>query len=141
MPETKPVEELLIEMRSKTHIATWPTSTAHAGLVTIEDLLEEIVARSSRIRLAEQMMVDLGEGRYPGRRAHADHDLNAAFGTDVELEADSVGGLFIEIAVASEAGESIEYRACASRARGRRQPDPPGDRRPAGSTTEEGGRG
>jgi CBS domain containing-hemolysin-like protein len=35
-------------------------------------------------------------------------DLNEAFGTDVELEADSVGGLFIEIAGRiPEAGESI----------------------------------
>jgi putative hemolysin len=111
VPETKPVEELLIEMRSKTHIAIVADEYGGtSGLVTIEDLLEEIVGEIfDEYDVAEQMMVDIGEGRMliDGRTPIG--DLNEAFGTDVELEADSVGGLFIEIAGRiPDAGESIE---------------------------------
>ncbi|MCE5191499.1 MAG: hemolysin family protein [Actinomycetia bacterium] len=111
VPETKPVEELLIEMRSKTHIAIVADEYGGtAGLVTIEDLLEEIVGEIfDEYDVAEQMMVDLGDGRMLVDGRTPIDDLNAVFGTDVELEADSVGGLFIEIAGRiPEAGESIE---------------------------------
>ncbi len=142
VPETKPVEELLIEMRSKTHIAIVADEYGGtAGLVTIEDLLEEIVGEIfDEYDVAEQMMVDLGEGRILVDGRTPIDDLNAAFGTDVELEADSVGGLFIEIAGRiPEAGESIEVEGLRITAR-----EVEGNRirqvivEPAGSTTEEG---
>ncbi len=111
VPETKPVEELLMEMRTKTHIAIVADEYGGtAGLVTIEDLLEEIVGEIfDEYDVAEQMMVDLGEGRMLVDGRTPIDDLNAVFGTDVELEADSVGGLFIEIAGRiPDAGETIE---------------------------------
>ncbi|PKQ38532.1 MAG: hypothetical protein CVT59_00075 [Actinobacteria bacterium HGW-Actinobacteria-1] len=111
VPETKPVEELLMEMRSKTHIAIVADEYGGtAGLVTIEDLLEEIVGEIfDEYDVAEQMMVDLGDGRILIDGRTPIDDLNTVFGTSVELEADSVGGLFIEIAGhIPDAGESIE---------------------------------
>lgn len=111
VPETKPVQELLIEMRTKTHIAIVADEYGGtAGLVTIEDLLEEIVGEIfDEYDVEEQMMVDLGDGRMLIDGRMPIDDLNEAFGTDVELEADSVGGLFIEIAGRiPEAGESIQ---------------------------------
>jgi len=44
------------------------------------------------------MMVDLGGGRARIDARMPIDDLNEAFGTDIELEADSVGGLFVELA-------------------------------------------
>ncbi len=100
VPETKPVEELLIEMRTKTHIAIVADEYGGtAGLVTIEDLLEEIVGEIfDEYDTAMPMMVDLGGGRARIDARMPIDDLNEAFGTDIELEADSVGGLFVELA-------------------------------------------
>jgi CBS domain containing-hemolysin-like protein len=100
VPETKPVEELLIEMRTQTHIAIVADEYGGtAGLVTIEDLLEEIVGEIfDEYDTALPMMVDLGGGRARIDARMPIDDLNEAFGTDIELEADSVGGLFVELA-------------------------------------------
>lgn len=100
VPETKPVEELLIEMRTQTHIAIVADEYGGtAGLVTIEDLLEEIVGEIfDEYDTAMPMMVDLGDGRARVDARMPIDDLNEAFGTDIELEADSVGGLFVELA-------------------------------------------
>ncbi|HZL06141.1 MAG TPA: hemolysin family protein, partial [Coriobacteriia bacterium] len=100
VPETKPIEELLIEMRTRTHIAIVADEYGGtAGLVTIEDLLEEIVGEIfDEYDVAMPMMIDLGDGRARIDARMPIDDLNAAFGTDIELEADSVGGLFVELA-------------------------------------------
>ncbi|MDO8950454.1 MAG: hemolysin family protein [Actinomycetota bacterium] len=111
VPETKPVEELLIEMRTKTHIAIVADEYGGtAGLVTIEDLLEEIVGEIfDEYDVEETLMIDLGDGRYRVDGRTPIDDLNAVFGTDVELEADSVGGLFVELSGRiPEAGETLE---------------------------------
>jgi putative hemolysin len=111
VPETKPVEEMLIEMRTKTHIAIVADEYGGtAGLVTIEDLLEEIVGEIfDEYDVEEPLMIDLGGGRFMVDGRTPIDDLNAAFGTDVELEADSVGGLFVELAGhIPEAGETLE---------------------------------
>jgi len=111
VPETKPVEELLIEMRTKTHIAIVADEYGGtAGLVTIEDLLEEIVGEIfDEYDTEETMMVDLGDGCYRVDGRTPIDDLNAVFGTDVDLEADSVGGLFVElIGHIPDAGETLE---------------------------------
>lgn len=110
VPETKPIEELLVEMRTRTHIAIVADEYGGtAGLVTIEDLLEEIVGEIfDEYDRAEPMMVglDLGRFRVDGRMPI--DDLNTAFGTDIDIEADTVGGLFIELTGhIPEGGEEI----------------------------------
>lgn len=100
VPETKPVEELLAEMRSRTHIAIVADEYGGtAGLVTIEDLLEEIVGEIfDEYDVEEPMVVALGDGRYRVDGRMPVDDLNELFGTEIDIEADSVGGLFVELA-------------------------------------------
>lgn len=110
VPETKPVEELLFEMRAKTHIAIVADEYGGtAGLVTLEDLLEEIVGEiSDEYDREEALLVELGDGRYRVDARLPVDDLNATFGTDIEADADSVGGLFTEVAGhIPEVGESL----------------------------------
>ncbi len=112
VPETKPVEELLREMRATTHIAIVADEYGGtAGLVTLEDLLEEIVGEiSDEYDREEPLVVDLGDGRYRVDARLPVDDLNELFGTDLETDADSVGGLFTEVAGRiPEEGESVQF--------------------------------
>lgn len=112
VPETKPVEELLREMRATTHIAIVADEYGGtAGLVTLEDLLEEIVGEiSDEYDREEPLVVDLGEGRFRVDARLPVDDLNELFGTDLETDADSVGGLFTEVAGRiPEQGESVGF--------------------------------
>ena len=111
VPETKPVEELLLEMRAKTHIAIVADEYGGtAGLVTLEDLLEEIVGDiSDEYDRVETLIAEVGEGRYCVDARLPVDDLNEQFGTDIETDADSVGGLFTELAGRiPNVGESLE---------------------------------
>ncbi len=111
VPETKPVEELLLEMRVKTHIAIVADEYGGtAGIVTLEDLLEEIVGEiSDEYDREEPLLVDLGDDRYVVDARWPVDDLNELFGTDIETDADSVGGLFTEVAgKIPDVGESVE---------------------------------
>lgn len=111
VPETKPVEELLVEMRTQTHIAIVADEYGGtAGIVTLEDLLEEIVGEiSDEYDREEPLVTALGERRYRVDARLPVDELNELFGTDIDIDADSVGGLFTEIAGhIPEAGESVE---------------------------------
>lgn len=111
VPETKPVEELLLEMRATTHIAIVADEYGGtAGIVTLEDLLEEIVGEiSDEYDREEPLVVDLGEERYRVDARLPVDDLNELFGTDLETGADSVGGFFTDVAGRiPELGESLE---------------------------------
>jgi CBS domain containing-hemolysin-like protein len=111
VPETKSVEELLLEMRDRTHIAIVADEYGGtAGLVTIEDILEEIVGEIfDEYDLAVALVEELGDDRYRVDARLSIDDMNELFGTDLEPEADTVGGLFTELAGRiPEAGESIE---------------------------------
>ena len=111
VPETKPVEALLIEMRNRTHIAVVAVEYGGtAGLVTIEDLLEEIVGEIfDEYDRLEQLVVKLGEGRYRVDARLPVDEFNDRFGTAIDLEADTVGGLVTEIAGhIPRVGESVE---------------------------------
>jgi CBS domain containing-hemolysin-like protein len=110
VPETKPVHELLVQMRRTAHLAMVADEYGGtAGLVTIEDLLEEIVGEIfDEYDRQVPLMVDLGGGRHRVDARMPVTELNEHFGTDIEREADSVGGLFIEEAGRiPETGESV----------------------------------
>ncbi|MBN1192385.1 MAG: HlyC/CorC family transporter [Coriobacteriia bacterium] len=112
VPETKPVDELLVEMRQrKTHMALVADEYGGtAGLVTIEDLLEEIVGEIfDEYDRAEPMVTELGDGELLLDARLPIDDFNDLLGTDIELEADSIGGLFVELAGhIPQPGEELE---------------------------------
>ena len=97
VPESKPVDELLREMQAnRQHVAVVVDEYGGtAGLVTIEDVLEEIVGEITDEYYEEQVAVEQIDddtarvsSRYPI------DDLDELFGFDVEEEdVDSVGGL------------------------------------------------
>ena len=97
VPESKPVDALLSEMQaSRQHIAVVVDEYGGtAGLVTIEDLLEEIVGEITDEYDAEQVeteLLDDGSVRVSSR--FPIDDLDELFGFDVEEEdVDSVLGL------------------------------------------------
>jgi CBS domain containing-hemolysin-like protein len=97
VPDSKPVDALLSEMQAmRQHIAVVVDEYGGtAGLITIEDLLEEIVGEITDEYDEEEIEVEQLDGgatrvssRYPI------DDLDELFGFDVEEEdVDSVGGL------------------------------------------------
>ncbi|HET6498616.1 MAG TPA: hemolysin family protein [Coriobacteriia bacterium] len=111
VPETKPVQELLREMRTRTHIAVVADEYGGtAGLVTIEDLLEEIVGEIfDEYDEAVTLLVELDDGTVTVDARLSVDDLNERFDTAIELEAETVGGLFTEVAGhIPVVGESVE---------------------------------
>ena len=100
VPETKQVEELMVEMRTKTHIAIVADEYGGtAGLVTLEDLLEEIIGEiSDEYDREEPLVTELEDGRFSVDARLPVDDLNELFGTDIDIDADSVGGVFTEVA-------------------------------------------
>jgi CBS domain containing-hemolysin-like protein len=98
VPESKPVDALLREMQARQiHVAiVIDEYGGTAGLVTIEDILEEIVGEIADEYDREQPVVDWLE---PGRRARVTarlpvEDLAELFGVRIEAEdVETVGGL------------------------------------------------
>ncbi len=110
VPETKQVEELLVEMRTRTHIAIVADEYGGtAGLITLEDLLEEIIGEiSDEYDREVPLITELDEGRFSVDARLPVDDLNEVFGTDIDIDADSVGGLFTEVAGRiPQVGESV----------------------------------
>jgi putative hemolysin len=111
VPETKPVEELLREMRRRTHIAiVLDEYGGTAGLVTMEDLVEEIVGEIyDEYDEQVQLVTDLGEGRFRIDGRLPMDDLAELLEVEFDTEADTVAGLVSELAGhIPEAGESVE---------------------------------
>jgi CBS domain containing-hemolysin-like protein len=100
VPETKPVRELLFEMRAKTHIAIVADEYGGtAGLVTIEDLLEEIVGEIfDEYDSAIPLVVRLDNTRYRVDARIPVDDVNERFGTAIAMDADTLGGVVSELA-------------------------------------------
>ena len=97
VPDSKPVDALLSEMQAmRQHIAVVVDEYGGtAGLVTIEDILEEIVGEITDEYDEEEIdvqVLDSGATRVSSR--YPIDDLDELFGFDVEEEdVDSVGGL------------------------------------------------
>ncbi len=111
VPETKPIDELFVEMRARTHIAI--VADEHggtAGLVTIEDLLEELVGEIfDEYDREEPLVQDEGDGRYRVDARLPIDDVNEVFGTGIDVDADTIGGVVSIIAGhIPEVGESFE---------------------------------
>jgi CBS domain containing-hemolysin-like protein len=113
VPETKAIEDLLSEMRHRTHIAIVADEYGGtAGLVTIEDLLEEIVGEIyDEYDPQVAMVTTLPDGRVRVDARLAVGDIDERFGTLLDVEADTAGGLFTELAGRiPQVGESVEVQ-------------------------------
>jgi CBS domain containing-hemolysin-like protein len=115
VPESKKVADLLREMQQeKSHIAMVTDEYGSvSGLVTLEDLLEELVGEiEDEYDRAEPEMVDLGEGRYRVDGRASIDDVNELL--DVELPHDgwdSVGGLMLGLMGSiPEEGEEVGFQ-------------------------------
>jgi CBS domain containing-hemolysin-like protein len=127
VPDSKPVDELLREMQAaRVHMAVVIDEYGGtAGLVTIEDILEEIVgeiADEYDVESPEVVAHSDGSYRIPSRLPV--DDLAELIGVRLKDEVDTVGGLFAErLGVVPIPGASIEvgdYRLTAEAAQGRR---------------------
>ncbi len=118
VPETKPVHELLTEMKAQqVHIAiVLDEYGGTAGIVTVEDIIEEIVGeindehepatkREPEIRMIEDGMAEVDA------RVYVD-DLNDAMGLELpeDEDYDTVGGfVFSTLGHVPQQDESFEY--------------------------------
>ena len=97
VPESKPVDDLLREMqRDQSHFAVVVDEYGGtAGLITIEDIIEEIVGEiADEYDREAPGLEDLGDGRFRVPAAMDIDDLADLFGVEIEEdEVDTVGGL------------------------------------------------
>jgi len=99
VPEVLPVNDLLAEMRTRTHVALAVDEYGGiSGLVSLEDILEEIVGDiRDEHDLEEALFLEQPDGSWlVGGSAHVEQ-LEAFFGLDIERdrEFDTVGGLVV----------------------------------------------
>ncbi|MGH9063915.1 MAG: hemolysin family protein [Acidimicrobiales bacterium] len=128
VPETKPVAGLMREMQDqKFHLSVVVDEYGGtAGLVTLEDLIEELVGEIvDEFDVEEPVFVPLANGEYRVNARMPMDELNELLHADLpEGDWDTVGGLMLSLLghVASE-GESVEadgHRLVAERVQGRR---------------------
>ncbi|WP_082369214.1 hemolysin family protein [Arthrobacter sp. ERGS1:01] len=97
VPESKPVDDLLKELQvESTHVAIVVDEYGGtAGLVTLEDLIEEIVGEiADEYDSVAPEVQGLGQGRYRIRARMAVDDLGELFGKELDDdEVDTAGGL------------------------------------------------
>lgn len=97
VPESKPVSDLLSELQQEsTHVAVVIDEYGGtAGLVTLEDLIEEIVGEIvDEYDSNDAEVTDLGDGTYRVRSRMSIDDLGELFDIDLDDdEVDTVGGL------------------------------------------------
>jgi CBS domain containing-hemolysin-like protein len=128
VPESKPVDDLLREMQAmRQHIAIVVDEYGGtAGLITIEDLLEEIVGEiTDEYDAAEVVVEELENGVVRVSSRYPVDDLDELFGFDIEEEdVDSVGGLMAKhlgrVPIPGSVVEAWGLRFEAEQAAGRR---------------------
>lgn len=113
VPETKPITKLLREMQaSQQHLAiVIDEFGGTAGLVTIEDLIEELVGEiADEYDEEDPMIVEVDGAWIVDARLDVD-DLAVAVGVDLPSdEWDTVGGLVLELAGrVPEVGEAFDH--------------------------------
>ena len=113
VPETKRLGQLLTEIRRKKgHMAVVVDEYGSvAGLVTLEDLLEEIVGEiDDEFDPEDAPIVRLGPDRYRVEGGLPVEEFNERFGRDLsEEDYHTVGGIiFGELGQAPEVGDSVE---------------------------------
>ncbi|MBQ7680340.1 MAG: HlyC/CorC family transporter [Butyrivibrio sp.] len=99
--EYKKTADLMLEMREKAQNVAFVLSEygATVGMITLEDLLEEIVGeiRDEYDSDEEELIKEIGEGRYLIEANQKLDDINDVCGTNLHSEDyDSIGGLMIE---------------------------------------------
>lgn len=128
VPESKRLAELLQEMREQQFhmVLVVDEFGSVAGLVTLEDLLEELVGEiADEHDVDEEDVVALGDGSYRVDASVSISDLSEILGMDLPRERwNTVGGLMFGLLGAiPEAGESVVFenlRFTAERVHGRR---------------------
>ncbi|MDD3718603.1 MAG: hemolysin family protein [Actinomycetota bacterium] len=115
VPETKRVSELLTELRTLTiHMAiVLDEYGGTSGLVTIEDLLEEIVGEIfDEYDAALELYESLGDGRYSFDARISIDDLNELLCTELPAhEWDTLGGLMYNLmGKIPKQGEAVEFQ-------------------------------
>lgn len=128
VPESKPVDDLLREMQARRqHVAVVVDEYGGtAGLITIEDLLEEIVGEITDEYDSDQIEVEqLPDGVYRVSSRYPVDDLDELFGFEIEEEdIDSVGGLLAKhlgrVPIPGSVVEAHHLRFEAERVAGRR---------------------
>jgi putative hemolysin len=128
VPETKRVSELLTELRTLTiHMAiVLDEYGGTSGLVTIEDLLEEIVGEIfDEYDSALELYESLGDGKYSFDARISIDDLNELLDTKLPAhEWDTLGGLMYNLmGKIPKQGEAVEFegmRLTAQKVVGRR---------------------
>jgi len=114
IPESKRLNILLREFRlSRNHMAIVVDEYGGvAGLITIEDVLEEIVGEIDDEHDAETVedIRKIDQGRYLVQALTLIEDFNEAFGTEFpDDEFDTIGGLVVaEFGYVPEVGEAVE---------------------------------
>lgn len=111
--ETVPIHELLVKMQKESiHIAILIDEYGGtSGLVTIEDIIEEIVGEI-RDEYDDEEVPDvrkLGEGHYIISSKVMIEEVNTLLGMDINHEeVDTIGGWFLTNHIDAEAGSTIE---------------------------------
>jgi CBS domain containing-hemolysin-like protein len=97
IPQSKKIKELLQEFKKrKRHMAVVLDEYGSlSGLVTLEDILEELVGEiDSEMRLEEKPLVELGENKYRLVATYPISEFNEYFKTQLpEEDYETVGGL------------------------------------------------
>jgi putative hemolysin len=128
VPESKRLVDLLAEMRAQQfHMGLVVDEFGSVvGLVTLEDLLEELVGEiTDEHDIEEEEVEQLGDGRYRVDASVAISDLSEVLGTDLPHERwNTVGGLMFGLLGAiPSVGQSVVFedlRFTAERIQGRR---------------------
>ena len=126
VPDSKKVADVLREMqRQKFHLAVVIDEYGSAsGLVTLEDLLEELVGEIAEEHEREVRNIEpLGEGRYRVDASLSVHELNEVLNTDLPRDRwNTVGGLmFYLLGTIPAEGQAVTLQGfAAEKVQGRR---------------------